>query len=953
MKTSHWITSLLLLLLPFAGFAQGTKTIYTCPMHPEVQQAGPGKCPKCGMNLVKKTVRVAAPKPKPKPKPRPAAPAPRPMTPKPRPATPTPTTPANPHAGHGTTGGNANETRDNAVKEITERLEDAVTATPAPTTIKAPPPRLVRYDLYVRDTMVNYTGGKKMRHAIAINGTIPAPTLTFNEGDTAEIWVHNEMHHETSIHWHGLILPNTEDGVSYLTTAPILGHSSHRFFFPIVQNGTYWYHSHTMTQEQDGMYGAFIINKREEPAMEQLPIVLSDWSNLPSREINRSLHNQTDWFGIRKTTVQSYAEAIQNGAFGIKLENEWKRMLAMDVSDVYYDRFFINGTPNNEQPQYKAGDKIRLRVVNGGASSYFWLTWAGGKMTVVASDGEDVVPVEVDRLIIAVAETYDVIVTIPDDGHSYEFLATPEDRTKSASLWLGSGTKVIAPHLPKLKYFEGMKMMNGMMKTNGDMDMGSMGGMQMTLQAMDMNTVMYPEITGGESEPYGNTVNEGDGQEGEDAAEGDNVVGNADPHAGHNMPNTQQGIVDAQDGKTSDQRSGADTTASNMGDMNYTMHGMPTGADSMGSMDSMNHGAMMQGRYVDGKWQDMNSGPAGIKTLNYTMLRAPKKTTLPAWLTRTLYFELTGNMNRYVWSLNNRTVSETDVIKIKQGENVRIVMFNNTMMRHPMHLHGHFFRVINGQGDYAPLKNTLDIMPMETDTIEFAGTESGDWFFHCHILYHMMSGMGRVFSYENSPPNPQLPNARYARRKFFQDDRMFHLMANIGLESNGSDGEVMYANTRWLAATEWRLGLHARHGYESETIVGRYLGKMQWWLPFVGFDYHHNSRVKRPGEIGYEPEYNMFGQESNQANRQTFMAGVRYTLPMLVIAEARVDGEGKFRFQLGREDIPIASRLRFNFMANTDKEYMAGFRYILTKYLSLSTHYDSDMGLGAGVTVTY
>lgn len=896
----------MLLLISLAGMAQGSKTVYTCPMHPEVQRAAPGDCPKCGMTLVKKTVKVKNPassaKPKPKSKPKPQFQI------------------SNPDAGSHTS--HTDETKVDSEAKPSVAGSNITSKDPVTRHIIAPPPHLVRYDLYVDDTMVNYTGGNKMRHAMAINGSIPGPTLYFNEGDTAEIWVHNKMMHETSIHWHGLILPNTEDGVSYLTTEPIMPGKSHRFFFPIVQSGTYWYHSHTMTQEQDGLYGAFIINKREEPAYKQLPVVLSEWTDMRSSEVDRSLHNQTDWFGIRKTSVQSYSEAIQNGAFGIKVKNEWKRMLAMDVSDVYYDRFLINGTHNNEQPEYKAGDQIRLRVVNGGASSYFWLTWAGGKMTVVASDGEDVVPVEVDRLIIAVAETYDVIVTIPDNGHSYEFLATPEDRTKSASLWLGSGTKVIAPHLPKLKYFAGMKMMNGMMKMNGDMNMTSMGDMKMTNQVMDMNTVMYPEITGGGEGKYGNTLNEGDGQEdvSSDTEEDDSrpdVHANARAYYRHNM----QGMDMSTDSSTNV----AET-------------------DSIGTTER---------NYVGGKWQDMNSGPAGIKTLNYTMLRAPKKTTLPNWPTRTLYFELTGNMNRYVWTVNNKTVSEADVIKIRRGEKIRIVMFNNTMMRHPMHLHGHFFRVLNGQGEYAPLKNVLDIMPMETDTIEFAGTESGDWFFHCHILYHMMSGMGRILSYENSPPNPQLPNARYARRKLFQDDRQFHLMANIGLESNGSDGELMYANTRWLAATEWRIGLHAEHGYESETIVGRYLGKMQWWLPFIGFDYHYNGRVKRPGDVDYEAEYNLFGQESNQANRKTVIAGVRYTLPMLVIAEARVDGKGKFRFQLMREDIPIASRLRFNFMINTDKEYMAGFRYILNKYLSLSTHYDSDMGLGAGITITY
>lgn len=899
MKIHRWIVCLLLLLLPAIAMAQTSKTIYTCPMHPEVQQAGPGKCPKCGMALVKKTIKVKAPAAKPKPKAQPAKPATKPKA----------TTPVNPHAGHDMTPKTETQNADDTKEADQVHAHHQTEQTPKTVgVIKAPPRRLLRYDLYVRDTMVPKISGKGMRHAVAINGSIPAPTLYFNEGDTAEIWVHNEMHHETSIHWHGLILPNTEDGVPYLTTAPIKPHSSHKFYFPLVQSGTFWYHSHTMNQEQDGMYGIFIINKREEPAYKQLPILLSDWSDYQGDEIERSLHNQTDWFAIKKGSVQSYAEAISAGHFKTKLTNEWKRMLAMDVSDVYYDRFYINGKANNEQPQYKAGDQIRLRVVNGSSSTYFWLTWAGGKMTVVANDGEDVEPIEVDRLIMGVAETYDVLVTIPDDGHSYEFLATAEDRTKSASLWLGSGTKVIAPHLPKLKYFEGMKMMNAMMKMNGDMK--PMEGMQMTNQVMDMNTVMYPEITGGSDDKYSNVVNETDSTE-----EGsDTETETADPHAGHNMQN------------------------------------MATSEEDTGSVD---HAAMGHGQYVDGKWQDMNSGPDGIKTLNYGMLKAPEKTTLPNWPTRTIHFELTGNMNRYVWTMDGKTVSETDFIKIRKGENIRMVITNNTMMRHPMHLHGHYFRVLNDNGEYSPLKNVLDIMPMETDTIEFAATESGDWFFHCHILYHMMSGMGRIFSYENSPPNPQLPDLKYAHRKLFADDRKFYLKANVGLETNGSDGEIQYANTRWIAATEWRLGVKPEYGYESETYVGRYLGKMQWWLPFVGFDYHYNSRAKKPGDPGYEEERNLFGQESNQANRKTVMAGIRYTLPMLVNAEARVDGLGKLRFQLEREDIPVTSRLRLNLMANTDKEYMVGFRYVVGKYWSLSTHYDSDMGLGAGLTITY
>jgi hypothetical protein len=360
---------------------------------------------------------------------------------------------------------------------------------------------------------------------------------------------------------------------------------------------------------------------------------------------------------------------------------------------------------------------------------------------------------------------------------------------------------------------------------------------------------------------------------------------------------------------------------------------------------------------------NMESESSDIITLNYTMLRAPEKTSLPPGPLKELKFDLTGNMNRYVWSLDNKVVSESDKILIKKGENVRIIMFNNSMMRHPMHLHGHDFRVLNGQGEYAPMKNIIDIMPMELDTIEFAATEpGGDWFFHCHILYHMMSGMGKVFSYETPAPT-DITSSKVAKRGLNSDDRRFHAMGRVGIETNGSDGEFMLSQTRWKASTLWHLGYHDDHGYESETMIGRYLGRMQWWFPYIGFDYHYKkegnppdnffSMKGSPKNIFGSEEKNWFGQTSNKNDRHTAVAGIAYTLPMLFVADARIDGDGKFRFQLSREDVPISKRLRFNIMLNTDKEYMAGFRYILTKYFSASTHYDSDMGLGAGITLTY
>ena len=771
--------------------------------------------------------------------------------------------------------------------------------------------KTVRYDLYVRDTIVNYTG--KNKHAIAVNGSIPMPTLYFTEGDTAEIYLHNQLKKEsTSFHWHGVFLPNQFDGVPNLTTAVIPPGATHLYKFAIVQNGTYWYHSHSGLQEQIGMNGALIFRKRDEAPMKEYTLLLSEWTDEKPSEVSRRLRTANDWYAIEKGSTQSYTEAIKKGYFKTKIVNEWKRMKSMDVSDVYYDKFLTNGQPENEAPQFKAGDKVKLHIVNGGTSTYFWLQFAGGKLTVVGNDGNDVEPVEVDRLIVGVAETYDVIVTIPQN-RSYEFRATAEDRSKATSLWLGSGMKMKAPVLPHLKYFEGMKMMNDMMKMNGDMkDMG----MDMSLQQMDMNNVMYPEITG-----YG---------------KGD-VMGEM-----KDMKKKEMETHDIGNMKMDDHGMKMDSSKNmQMSNQDMKMHGMKEHDMKNMKIDSTKE---MEMKHMPG--MNMPQQSSDIVTLNYAMLRSTVKTNLPEVPTKELHFVLEGNMNRYIWTINNKTVNEADRILIKKGENVRIILTNNSMMRHPMHLHGHDYRVLNGQGDYSPLKNVIDIMPMETDTLEFAATESGDWFFHCHILYHMMAGMGRVFTYQNSPVNPELPDTAKAKRDFKKDNRMSHAMASIGLESNGSDAKFMLAGNRYELQGLWHLGMKPEHGYEAELNFGRYIGKMQWLFPYVGLDYHYKK-------VGNEIEKNSFGQISDKNNRKTVVAGVQYTLPMLLVADARIDAKGKFRFQLGREDVPVSSRLRFNFMVNTDKEYAAGFKYILRKWFALSTHFDSDMGWGAGVTVIY
>ena len=317
--------------------------------------------------------------------------------------------------------------------------------------------KTVEYDLYVRNAPVNFTG--VTRQAMTINGNIPGPTLHFTEGDTAVIRVHNLMDTETSFHWHGLLVPNDQDGVPYLTSAPVKPHTTHTYTFPIIQNGTYWYHSHSGFQEQSGLYGAFIVRKRPddparrtEDALPEYTFVLSDWTNENPQEVNRMLHTGSDWFSIRKGSVQSYWEALRSGCMATKLLSEWKRMNAMDVSDVYYECFLLNGIPRASLPRLRGGDRIRLRIVNGASSTYFWLRYAGGKIRVVASDGKDVVPVDVDRMIIAVSETYDVILEVPESGKAFEFQATAEDTSGSSSLWLGHGERQPLRPFPKLNY---------------------------------------------------------------------------------------------------------------------------------------------------------------------------------------------------------------------------------------------------------------------------------------------------------------------------------------------------------------------------------------------------------------------------------------------------------------------------------------------------------------------
>lgn len=742
---------------------------------------------------------------------------------------------------------------------------------------KAALSKRMEYDLYIDHLMVNFTGKEKM--GMAINGGIPGPVLHFTEGDTAIIRVHNKLkNEETSIHWHGLLLPNEEDGVPYLTTAPIKAGQTHIFKFPLIQTGTYWYHSHTLLQEQSGIYGSIVIHPRgwnESTNMKEQVIMLSDWTDENPHEVLRNLKRGLDYYAIRKKSVQSWSEALAKGYLKDRVKTEWMRMPAMDISDVYYNRFFINGKSENVFVDVKPGDSLRLRIINGSASSYHWVQYAGGKMKIVAADGMPVQPVEVDKILVAIAETYDVEIKIPEGGMAYEFRATAQDISGHASLFFGDGMKMNAPDLPKINYFAMMREMNNM----GAMDMSSMKGMKMdNMGGMKMDNMDMKS---------------------------DSSMKNKNMDTVMTKMNTSMMNMD------STMVMPKDTAMNNMDMSQMDMPARPSGGGTM-NMENQNE-----------------------VTLNYDMLRSIKPTTLNGKLPmREIELNLTGNMIRYVWSFDNKTLSQSDKIIIRKGENVRMKLVNNTMMRHPLHLHGHFFRFLNAQGDYSPMKHTFDIGPMETVTIEFYANEEKDWFFHCHILYHMMAGMARVVSYENSPANTQL--TLKDQKKVFKEDRMLYFWGQTKIASDAVFGFANVVGNRGILGTTYRVSY--KNQYEFQPDYQRFVDKRQFFAAYIGADIRNTFQVVENGK---------------RVDRKVAIIGVRYLLPMFVQSELRLDHLGNARFQLSRSDMPVTRRLRLSLVGNTDWEYNIDFDYNIGKRFYIHASYDSDYKYGAGLTVLW
>ena len=593
--------------------------------------------------------------------------------------------------------------------------------------------------------------------AMTINGQIPGPVLEFTEGDLAIINVTNKMDEETSVHWHGLILPNFYDGVPYLTTPPIEPGGTFQYRIPINQSGTYWYHSHTMLQEQKGVYGSIIIQPKEKTLDydKDLVVVLSDWTNEKPMNVLRNLKRGNEWYQVKKGTAVPLSRVIKEGALGAQFKFWRDRMEGADIADIYYPAFLTNGKKQADYPEFLPGEKVRLRFINASASTYYWMDFGGGNPMIVSSDGIDVEPISKSRFLFGIAETYDVIVTIPEG--TVEITATAQDGSGDTSLRIGQGTLYPAERIDRPDKVEMMKQMAKM-----DMKMGapSMVGNK------KKNT---PEVL---MQKYGMKMDMKDGQ--------------------MNM-NDNMSMKD--------------------GAMN----------DKMNMDEHMNHNDQMMQK--DTSSFDYNTRKTYF---NYDFLKAKENTTYKADLpVNDILLNLTGNMQRYVWSMNGVPLSETDKIKIKGGEVTRITLNNLTMMHHPMHLHGHYFRVINENGKRSPLKHTVNVPPMQKVIIEFYNEEYGDWFFHCHVLYHMMGGMARVFSYD-TPRDDRMKD--YPVQKLIDETDHYY---SWGLARAGSN-----FNELFLTSSNIRneFGLRTEFDYdqnlEAEISYNRYLN--DWVRVYAG-----------------------------------------------------------------------------------------------------------------------
>ena len=782
------------------------------------------------------------------------------------------------------------------------------------------------YTLTIKEEIVNKAG--KQIKGMTVNGTIPGPTLEFTEGEYAVIYVKNEMSEETSVHWHGLLLPNFYDGVPYLTTPPVEPGHTLKYEFPIKQSGTYWYHSHTMLQEQSGVFGSIVIKPKEQTLKydKELVLMLSDWTNEKPMNVLRNLKRGNEWYSIKKGTATPLNQVIARGAFGAQL-NFWRqRMGGADIADVYYPAFLINGEESVEYPEFKAGEKVRLRMINGGASTSFWMTFGGEEPLLVSADGLDVVPVKKNKTFIGIAETYDFIITVPEDG-KIEFKITAQDGSGTASAFIGNGKVLPAMTIPRPDKI-------GMMQKMAKMDM-KMGAHALKFQPKkDERFKMMEE--------YGMQM---DKMSGMDMSKQKDSIGQMKDIK---MDHSKMEGMNMDDPKMS----GMDMSQPKEAMATDKMNEMKMDHSKMKGM-VMNNGVAMKGMQMneqkDTTKADNMEGMDLFSEYNYDYLKSVKKTNYDKNIpVKEVLLNLTGNMNRYIWSMNGVPLSEADKIKINSKEVTRVTFNNLTMMHHPMHLHGHFFRVINKNGDYSPLKHTVNVPPMQKVTIEFYGNngdEYGDWFFHCHILYHMMGGMARVVSYD-TPRDPRMNE--FPASKIIAETDKWYSWGLVDAASHTTGFNLMTSNIRnqFNASLEygWNKNL------ESEFTYERYLH--DYLRVFGGVNIENKTR------------------NSLDQFKTTAVVGIRYLTPYLFNLDVRIDNELRPRIALGRSimifpklsifgyyeyqlDLGIVNNLPVGKDFSSETVWSAGAEYFLSRNISLMGSYDNRFGAGGGLSVRF
>lgn len=513
-----------------------------------------------------------------------------------------------------------------------------------------------------------FSGGGRATAAIAVNGSIPGPLIRLREGQTARIAVTNHLREQSSIHWHGLLVPFQMDGVPGLSFPGIDPGETFLYEFPVRQAGTYWYHSHSGMQEGMGLYGPLVIDPQDPappPCDREHILLLADWSTLPPHELMRQLKTMSGTFNRQKQTLAGLLSG-RDQRLAERLDWAAMRMDPTDLSDVTGSvyRYLINGHDSaaNWTGLFAPGERVRLRVINASAMTNFNLRIPGLPMTVIAADGPEVQPVETDELQIAIAETYDLIVT-PTEARPYAVVAEALDRSGQVRATLAPRPGLIAPVPP--------------LRPRPRLTMRDMG---MDMAAMDMGQDGAIDL----SQPANPAMN------------------------GHSMrmrdPANAPGVV--------------------LGPGVASIAPMPVDrlADRPTGLEEVDH-----------------------RVLTYADLRARAPNPDRRAPSRHIAMHLTANMERYMWSIDGQTLSDGAApIPFRLGERVRVTLVNDTMMPHPIHLHGHYFELVSGEPDHRPRKHTVNVLPGGTLAFDLTADAEGDWAFHCHMLLHMHAGMMRI-----------------------------------------------------------------------------------------------------------------------------------------------------------------------------------------------------------------